>query len=665
MKKFEFKVIGMATCLGIAGSVWSQPGEVGGLDSVIVTATPIIESNRVDHFSAMSTRVSDAQIKDLGALDLAAGLRMMPGVQISRYNEVGSYSGDQGGNVYIRGLGVSRPGSEIKTYVDGLPVYMGLWNHPLMDLLPLNGIATINVHKGPDIQSSGNNFASVNLETRRAKREGVVGEATLSLGSYATKTFQGNILGKLDALDFMLAAAHVDSNGARPNADGRLNNAIGRLGLKIDEHWSLGGGFLAVSNAVGDPGDNRFPVTRTGVGPYTFSNGIARNASSTQMLNVFARHQHGTWQGELKFYQNRGDNDLTDDPSWGTFNSHFVMSGWRWKEMFSPWVGGQVVAEIDRQTIRGDVSGPHVGAPVGTPFAFGLAGSAEIPEFRMLSSYLGFNQRFDLGEHWMIKPSIGARHYDSNHYESKTAPQAGVSVVAGNVTFYANYVEGLLYPGAETNALTRAVPMAFAANNGWDRLQPSRDKHREMGMKWDVSANTHLDLSIFQDEISKRYIWSGFNAGAFAPPASGVWSNSFADYSTRGAEVSVQHQFTQNWQFFGGLTHLNPDIDNLPYAPRTAISAGITGNLNGFKLAFDAHRQSEMYSLTQDRGTFSPNRVAGFSVANIRVARPLAALGKSGEVFVVVNNLFAADYEYNAGYPMPGRNFRVGLTAGF
>ena len=133
MKKFNLKPISAVALLACT-VVHAQ--QATSLPDVVVTGNPIIESNNLDQFSGFSTRVSESQIKDLGALDLAAALRMTPGVQISRYNEVGSYSGDQGGNVYIRGLGASRPGSEIKTYLDGVPVYMGVWNLPLMDLLP-------------------------------------------------------------------------------------------------------------------------------------------------------------------------------------------------------------------------------------------------------------------------------------------------------------------------------------------------------------------------------------------------------------------------------------------------------------------------------------------------------------------------------------------------
>jgi iron complex outermembrane receptor protein len=336
------------------------------------------------------------------------------------------------------------------------------------------------------------------------------------------------------------------------------------------------------------------------------------------------------------------------------------MNGFKWKEAFSPWEGGQIVAGVDRESIRGDVSGPHVGSAVGTAFGFNTAGSASIPEFNLLSTNLGLSHRFKLNDQWAIQPSAGIRHYDSNRYASKTATQAGLSLISDQLTVYGNYVEGILYPGAETNAITRALPMAFTANNGWDRLEPTQNKHREVGIKWDATASTHVDVSLFKDAISKRYTWSGFNSNA-----TGVWSNNFPDYNTSGAELSVQHQISRDWRVFGGLTKLDSSLFNLPYAPRTAVSVGVNGQLYGYKLALDAQHQSAMYSLPQDRGAFTPSQVSSFTVANARVAYPLASLGKGGEVYVMVNNLLNTSYQYNAGYPMPERNVRVGLTAGF
>lgn len=654
-----------AAILMLGANAFAQQAPTTSLPTVVVTGGPIIESNNVDGFSGFSTRVTDSQIKDLGALDLAAALRMTPGVQISRYNEAGSYSGDQGGNVYIRGIGASRPGSEIKTYFDGIPVYMGVWNHPLMDFLPLGGVKSVDIYKGPQNESSGNNFASINLQTRRATQDGVQGEVNASVGSFSTKVLQANLLGRSGGVDFMLAAGHVASDGARPNSDGSLNNAMGRIAMKIDSVWSIGAGFLSVSNKVGDPGDNRFAVSAVPIGPYSFSNGIGRNDSSMDLLTAFVTHQHGDWKGELKVYENQGKNDLQNDASWGSFDSSFKMSGLRWKEEFSPWSGGQLVAGVDQESISGAVSGPNVGAPVGTPFGFGVAGSADVPSFKVLSTYAGVNQRITLSSAWVLQPSAGVRLYSSNHYGSKTAPNAGVSLISDTVTVYANYQQGLLYPGAETYTLTRAIPMAFAATNGWDKLAPTQDRHGEVGVKWDASARTHVDFSVFQDEISQRYVWTGFYPGAILNPASGVWSNNFPTYKVSGAEISVRHEINAQWALFGGITTLDSTLSNLPYAPKTAVSVGITGSVGGYRVSLDAQHQGSMYSLTQDRGSFSPNEVGSFTVANGRVAYPMASLGKKGEVYVALNNLFDAHYQYNAGYPMPGRNFRVGLIAGF
>jgi iron complex outermembrane receptor protein len=598
---------------------------------------------------------------------------MTPGVQISRYNEVGSYSGDQGGNVFIRGLGASRPGSEIKTYLDGVPVYMGVWNHPLMDLLPLNGIGSVDIYKGPQNQISGNNFASINLQSKRASREGNETQVNASVGSFSTKVLQANMVGRQGDLDYSLTGGQIESNGARTNGDGKLSNAMGRIAKKIDNAWTVGASFLTVSNKVGDPGDNRTAPFSSGAAPSSWccaaNNGLSRNDSETNLLSAFVSHQHGDWKGEFKIYENKGHNNLINDTSSGTISSAFSMSGFRWKEEFSPWRNGKMVGGIDQENVSGAITGPNVGAAVGTPFGYGTAGSADIPTFRVTSAFAGLSHNVQLSNSWAMQPSIGFRSYSSNVYGSKSAPNAGVTFISDAATLYANYTEGLLYPGAETYTITRAAPMAFATDNGWNRLSPSQNKHTEVGVKWNASAQTHIDLSLFQDEISKRYVWTGFYVGAGvgnpATAASGTWSNNFPTYRVSGTEASVKHQVNRQWVVFGGITTLDSSLSNLPYAPKTAVSMGVNGKISQYQVAFDAQHQSSSYSLTQDRGDFNPNQVGSFTVANARVSLPVATLGKKGEIYAAVNNLFDANYQYNAGYPMPGRNFRVGLIASF
>jgi iron complex outermembrane receptor protein len=89
-----------------------------------VTAKPDIAEIEIDKFSSTPAVITDETIRDLHAADLASALRNTPGTQISRYNPVGSFGGVEGGSVFIRGMGLSRPGSEIKTYIDNVPMYI-------------------------------------------------------------------------------------------------------------------------------------------------------------------------------------------------------------------------------------------------------------------------------------------------------------------------------------------------------------------------------------------------------------------------------------------------------------------------------------------------------------------------------------------------------------
>lgn len=281
---------------GFAMAQSTIPAPSTTLPPIVVTTNPIVDRIRIDPFSSTSAVVTQSQLRDQNAFDLTTALRRTPGVQISRYNPVGSFGGDQGGAVFIRGMGVSRPGSEIKTYIDGVPFYMGVWNHPLLDMLPVNGMQSITVYKSPQPQINGNNFASINLETKRATEDGVQANARISGGSFSTFIRQADLVGRKGNVDFMLAQGHAQSNGHRPNASGELNNVMGRIGLQLNPNWSVGTSFLYTTNTARDPGDNR--VVAPAVAPqYTTEAG---------MVSAFLSHRHDNWRGDLRFYFNKG-----------------------------------------------------------------------------------------------------------------------------------------------------------------------------------------------------------------------------------------------------------------------------------------------------------------------------------------------------------------------
>jgi len=124
---------------------------------------------------------------------------------------------------------------------------------------------------------------------------------------------------------------------------------------------------------------------------------------------------------------------------------------------------------------------------------------------------------------------------------------------------------------------------------------------------------------------------------------------------------------SSGWSLFGSWTSLSSSKADLPYAPNSSISLGANWQSGLWRLSMDAQNQSGMVVLGQARadGSVNTTKVDGFTVLNLRSAYKVPALGKRGEVFLAAENLLDQQYEFRAGYPMPGRSVQVGVKASF
>ncbi len=624
--------------LAFAGAAHAQ----NNLPPVVITAHPIIEDAGVDVFSSASAVITQDQLRDQNAVDIASALRRTPGVQVSRYNPVGAFGGDQGGAIFIRGMGASRPGSEIKTYIDGIPIYGSLANHPLLDLLPVNGMQSITVYKSPQPHINGNNFSSINLATRRPTEEGLHGDARVSAGAFSTVVEQANLVGRQGNVDYTLTQGHATSNGHRPNAKGRLNNFMGTVNVQLHENWSMGASFLYFNNKSTDPGDARVAPPAVAQQFNTVGN----------MATAYLSHSHASASGELRVYSNSGDGDWLNQPApVGDWLIKSKLSGVRWKETATPWKDGTVVAGIDYDRMEGSGQFNFV-APV-------PRSSFDSPTFTLTSPYIAVSQHVALNSEWALVPSAGVRYYKHSEFDAQSAPHAGLSLASNTLTVFANVSRGINYPGLETTLFAALFP---PLGESWRNLSAEEMEHAEVGVKITPSANTRVDISLFHDKIKNRYIF-GFPPDVPPPPQ----FINLGAYHMRGAELSLRQTVAADWSIFGGLTLLDPSIDNLPYAPQRAFTVGVNGRVGDVRIAFDAQYQSEVWALNRSRmaGAVNTERVDAFTVANARVSYPIAALGKKGEVFLAVENLFDRSYAYRPGYAMPGRWAQIGLSASF
>ena len=637
--KLQQHTLAIAITLAFSGNTNAQSIT---LPSVVITAHPVIEEVQLDDFSSTAAIVTVEQLRDQNAVDVASALRRTPGVQISRYNPVGAFGGDQGGAVFIRGMGISRPGSEIKTTIDGIPFYMGVWNHPLLDLLPVNGMQSITVYKSPQPQFSGNNFASINLRTKNATEKGDHGSARISIGSFGTVTEQAELTGKQGSFDYVLAQGYAKSNGHRAGAEGELNNFMGSIHYQLDKNWAINASVLSVDNTASDPGDSRSAALLI----------VPKYTTQANMITAGLSHQHGSWRGDIKVYNDSGEgNWLKQSGMDGDTLTSFRMSGLRWKEQFSPSDGGTVIAGLDYDRISGDVKFNRI-APA-------LTAHFEAPTFRISSPYLAYNQQIKLNQQWHLAPSAGVRFYGHSEFPSKTSPHAGISLVSENLTFFANISRGINYPGLETTVLSALI---MPLGSSWKKLSPEELYHAEIGLKFMPATTTQIDLSLFDDKIKNRYVF-GFPPDVPPPPQ----FINLGSYTMNGAELTIRQTLTQNWTLFGGLSLLNPSIENLPYTPKHSVTMGINGQIEKVRVSVDAQYQSEIFALNRARaaGALNTDEVGSFAVANARLAYPFAALGKAGEFFISIENLFDKTYAYRPGYPMPGRWGQVGMSASF
>jgi iron complex outermembrane recepter protein len=384
---------------------------------------------------------------------------------------------------------------------------------------------------------------------------------------------------------------------------------------------------LHADNKAGDPGN---ATTGVGLGDRFDTRGT--------LTAVGVEHDHGWTKGSLRVYSNDGQS--VQQPG---LTSRFSLSGARWREALRPWSGGELVAGLDIERIAGEVS------PVGFTAT----------DMKVTSPYVAVNHTAALGQGWTITPSAGLRVYRHNQLSSATAPHAGVVVSSADQwAFRAQVSKGVNYPGLDAQVLGHLIP---ALGTTWKTLGAEKLNHKEVGVSWTPSARTTLDVSVFHDSLSGRYVF------AFPPAVTAPTFVNLGDYSVKGAELSLQQELAAGWNAFVGATHLSASKADLPYAPSSSLTLGVNGQVGAWRLGMDAQRQSSMFVLAQARASGAPNlsQVAGFTVVNARVGYKLPALGERGEVFLAAENLLDRQYEFRPGYPMAGRSFQVGLHANF
>ena len=598
-------------------------------ETVVITASPIIDDTEITREAQKITRVSAEQIADLNAKDLADALRLVPGIVLSRYNLVGCYGGADGGAVYIRGHGSGRPGAQIALFVDGIPRFVGIWSHPLLDMTSADSAQSITIYSSPQPVLLGNMaFGAVNIEPREPVSSGLHGSLLLGYGSYDTLRQGLSLAYKTKDLSVHLGQTYKQSDGHRENADGRVFNMDGSLAYAVSDKWRISCLFNYGDSRAADPGIINQPLPEN-----------QWFATDSLMGQVKLAHYHTWGHGFIQFYYEDGYIDWqqydADEAELFHSVSDYQNYGVHMRETFAPWQKSRLLLGFDYDVYGGTFDEIHPDSRFSQPST----------RFRDTSPYVMFSQEWDLG--LVLVPSVGIRYNHSNFFADEWSGQAGLMARYRNGAVYANVSRAYNLPGVYA-AVNYAM---WGQGEAWQELSPELIKHVELGWRHTFGRKHTLTLSLFRDQVRDGLKFT-------APPPH---FENIGAYTIQGVEANLRVFPWAHTALFVGGTLSRTDPDDTPNAPEATVAAGVHWRpVMGLDVHLDGEYVSAQYVLNP-RYASSQKRIDAYFLLNGRLGYDLALLGTQAEVFVALDNIGDADYAYRPGYPMPGRTLHAGV----
>ena len=633
--------------MAVLGAVRTAPlaaatNDVAELPSVVVTASPISQAERVSKDGAETVLVSREQLARLNAQDMQTALRQVPGVTISRYSPIGSYGGAQGGSVYIRGMGTARPGGEVRLYTDGAPRESGMWGHPLMDAMPIDFAEAISVQKSPHPARYADTFGAVDVTTRRRREPGHEAEVSLVGGRDRTFLSAGSAGLKDGPVDAYGGLSYKHSDGSRDHGRAILKSAFGRFGVDLSAHEHLGVVYQRTDSRVEDPGVVGQPPPRTDRFDLATDLYTARFDTSRDFLEGFSlvAFEHGT----IDWYQDGLCRPPTPRPPMDG-NAHTEWLNFSFRNFYDWNVGADLWLRggLDLLHEHGETETRNL---VNGQIPFSADGS-----LTTVAPYVGARYDFRLTDDWTLTPSVGTRYYFHSQYEGEGAPDAALTLDwRGKAKAFATASRGVHYPGV----YTRALSMDYAR----DTLDAEVMDYLSGGVEVSVDESLDVLATVFHTDVQNRIDRTArgyVNAGGMR---------------ATGVELSAHWWPMDDLALFAGLTYTNPETAPVSRLPRWTATAGGTWTICPYlKWTLDGQFIDRMhaYSVRDSREASDLVALKEGLLVNTRLAVPLESLTSAlrGEAFVALENLTDRDYEYYPGYPMDGIMWYVGCRLTF
>ncbi|HAD82058.1 TPA: hypothetical protein DCG35_06225 [Candidatus Edwardsbacteria bacterium] len=578
------------------------------MKGIVVTATrtPLAQLAAPASVSIIGPDPSDP------AKGAVAAFSQVPGTNSGLYGGLGSMA-----NFSIRGSSAE----QVLFLLNGMPLNSAL--NGGYDLKKLNAnIKRIEIVRGPASALYGANALAgvVNIITVDDAPEKPYSRITYQYGKHKQQTMSAVISRQLNRFtDIILSADWKSTDGERLNSDYSGSNyllglkirpdSLIRIGMEYQSYQSIGGSPGSISMQT--PNDRMTDDQQDYYASLEYSDIVKFKIGQSQ-INTFYYYEYNNTAPENFSRQSNADLQFT----------------YGFRKGFNTVLGGayqQVKSESDN-------SGNH--------------------RTNLYSAFL--NQEYRPWRQWLI---VGGLRYDKNYgHDAQTSPNISSSWQFNDRwTIYGNY--GQAYRVPTINELFWKDPYM----SGNPDLVPEKSWQYECGVRFTDDWHK-TSISGYRRQTNDMIRWlTDMNTWLT------TWANNL-DVNTSGVEISsevtpMNHLFF-DFNYGYCLAEVSSDSNReLNYTPansaRVALSLRDIPITDHLSLSWQVNTQYKDRQLVSHPDEFGP----GFELPRYFVSGQTLSLKiRDAVLFYKIDNLFNAEYQVRAGYPMPRRSYAFGIS---
>lgn len=550
----------------------------------------------------------------------------VPGLFVTEKGITGfGISEGSAGMVNIRGVG---QGNKVLMLFDGQPQWAGVFGHSLPDTYVASDVEKVEVIRGPGSLMYGSNAMGgvVNVITRQHRQQGRRTQARVMYGSYNTQKYMINNGYNTGNLSTYISLNHDRTDGHRPDSKFNITNGFAKAGYEINPELKVTGDISLAKFKAQNPGKTTDPLVDNIMD-------ILRGTASFALEN-----NYGKSSGALRAFYNWGDHEVNDGYNVGgtprqyLFYSSDHNYGILLYQSFRLLPGNSFTVGFDYKNWGGKAWNDSIN---------GNRQQIVDKDVNEVAGYVIMQQ--DLFE--KLSLNAGMRYERNSTFGGEWIPQAGIT-----------------YRPMDGNAIKASVSKGFRSPNIREMymfppqnpdLKPERMTNYELSV-----GQSFLDGGLFV-EATGFYI-DGKDMIETVRTDGRPLNINTGSFTNKGFEIEATYKISGNLHFDANYSYLHTSKPLLA-APAHMLYAGLNYNPGRFSFILSTQSVAGLYINT----TAGSEKKEDYTVLNAKAAYRFGTVDKGLNVFVKGENLTAARYEINEGFPMPKAIVMAGLEFTF